>query len=219
MVTDDEAVRDIFKAEQGLRDAKATGKIIVNMSTVSPEVTLEMSKLCEAGGQKYMDAPVSGSVKQASEASLVIIAGAPAKLFEEVKPVLKVLGKAAFNVGETGAGNKAKLAVNLFLAITTQGLAEMVVFAGKMGISKEDILEILGTGGLGSPYVRAKSKSILNNEFPSAFALKHMAKDLKLARDEQMDSKLGQVALETFDKATPDLGEEDVMAIIKQLSK
>lgn len=219
MVTDDDAVRDVFKAKQGLLDAMSSGKIIVNMSTVSPEVSLEMDNLCEGGGKKYMDAPVSGSVKQASEASLVIMAGATAKLFDEVKPVLEKLGKAVFKVGETGAGNKAKLAVNMFLAIMTQGLAEMVAFAGQMGIKKEDILEIIGTGGLGSPYVKAKSKSILNNEFSSAFALKHMAKDLKLARDQQMDSKLGQVALETFDKATPGLGEEDVMAIIKQISK
>jgi 3-hydroxyisobutyrate dehydrogenase len=219
MVSDDDAVRDVFKAKHGLMDAMAVGKIIVNMSTVSPEVSLEMNKLCEAGGKKYIDAPVSGSVKQALEASLVIMAGAHAKLFDEVKPVLEKLGKAVFNVGETGAGNKAKLAVNMFLAITTQGLAEMVAFANKMGIKKEDILEIIASGGLGSPYVKAKSKSILNNEFPSAFALKHMCKDLKLARDQHMDSMLGQVALETFDKATPTLGDEDIMAIIKQISK
>ena len=219
MVSDDDAVRDIFKSKQGLLDAMAVGKIIINMSTVSPEVSLEMHRLCEASGKQYIDAPVSGSVKQAEDASLVIMAGASSKLFDEIKPVLEKLGKAVFHLGETGSGNKAKLAVNMFLAITTQGLAEMVAFAGKMGIQKEDILEIIGTGGLGSPYVKAKSKSILNHEFSSAFALKHMSKDLKLARDQQMDSKLGQVALQTFDKATPGLGDEDVMAIIKQISE
>ena len=218
MVSDDEAVREVFTAKHGLLDAMSAGKIIVNMSTVSPELSQEMDKLCEAGLKMYVDAPVSGSVKQAKQASLVIMVGEKAKLYEEVKPILEKLGKAVFNVGGTGAGNKAKLAVNMFLAITTQGLAEMVVFAQQMGIKKEDILEIIGSGGLGSPYVKIKGKSILNNDFPSAFALKHMVKDLKLARDQQMKSKLGNASLQSFDEALSSFGEEDVMAIYRQIS-
>jgi 3-hydroxyisobutyrate dehydrogenase len=116
MVTDDNAIKEIFQGESGLLSAQARGKTIINMSTVSPAVSIEMEALCSQQGNHYLDAPVSGSVKQATEATLIIIAGGKSEVFEKVKPVLESMGKLAIRFGDIGAGNRVKLIVNTFLA-------------------------------------------------------------------------------------------------------
>ena len=217
MVADDNSTEKVFTEKGGLLSSKATGKIIVNMSTVSPSISQQMARKCLDKGSHYLDAPVSGSIKQATEATLVIIAGGEQKVFDQVKPALDVMGKKAFLMGDTGSGNKTKLAVNTYLAIMTQGLAEVALFARQMGIDQETFLDVIATGGLNSPYSNIKSQSIVKNEFPSAFALKHMAKDLRLAVDEKLNSPLGKTTYESYQQAEKSLGEEDVMAILKYL--
>jgi len=217
MVADDNSTEKVFTEKGGLLSSKATGKIIVNMSTVSPSISQQMARKCLDKGRHYLDAPVSGSIKQATEATLVIIAGGEQKVFDQVKPALDVMGKKAFLMGDTGSGNKTKLAVNTYLAIMTQGLAEVALFARQMGIDQETFLDVIATGGLNSPYSNIKSQSIVKNEFPSAFALKHMAKDLRLAVDEKLNSPLGKTTYESYQQAEKSLGEEDVMAILKYL--
>jgi 3-hydroxyisobutyrate dehydrogenase len=88
-----------------------------------------------------------------------------------------------------------------------------------MGIDQGAFLDVIGTGGLSSPYSNIKSQLIVKNNFSSAFALKHMAKDLRLAVDENLDTPLGKTAYESYQKAEEALGEEDVMAIIKHLKQ
>jgi len=217
MVSDDSAIHEIFNGDEGLLNSGEKGKLIVNMSTVSPEISREMSKLCNEHNHSYLDAPVSGSIKQATDATLVIMVGGSDETCKKVKPVLEVLGKKVFYIGDTGSGNETKLAVNLFLSVVTQGLAESVLFANEMGVEANQFLGVINEGGLSSPYIKAKSKSILESEFPSAFALKHMAKDLKLAKENHLDFALGNAAHESFQKARETLGDLDVMSIIKYL--
>lgn len=219
MVSDDQATEEVFTGAGGVLSSEVSGKIIVNMSTVSADISKKMAAKCLEEGHHYLDAPVSGSIKQATDATLVIIAGGEQIVFEKVKPMLEILGKKAFLMGDIGAGNKTKLAVNTYLAIMTQGLAEVALFAKQMGIDQETFLNVIGTGGLSSPYSSAKSKSIINNQYPPAFALKHMAKDLRLAVDENLDSPLGKAAYRSYQKAEETLGDKDVMAVIKSLSE
>src|SRR5450631_3202643 len=129
MVTDDQAIRGIFTGDNGLLGAKTKGKIIINMSTVSPGISKEMASLCSREGNQYLDCPVSGSVKQAEEGQLVIMVGGNETILEKARPIFEHLGKLTLLVGDTGAGNSAKLAINILLAFHAQGLAEAVVFA------------------------------------------------------------------------------------------
>lgn len=218
MVSDDQAVREIFNAENGLLSVKTTGKIIINMSTVSPGVSKEMAVLLAESGHEYIDAPVSGSVKQAQEGQLVIMAGGSESTFLKVKPVLEVIGKMAMLVGETGAGNSTKLAINSLLALYAQGLAETVIFASRQGIKTEDLLSLIGQAALGNIFTKIKGDAILNDHYAPAFALKHIVKDLKLAKNEGLSSPLAITALETYQQAEPSYGEEDIIAVIKQLN-
>jgi 3-hydroxyisobutyrate dehydrogenase len=219
MVTDDKAIRDLFEGEDGLLKADVSHKIIINMSTVSPAVSKEMALLCQEKGIQYLDAPVSGSVKQAETAQLVIMAGGDAKTFEKVKPILEKMGKLALNVGAVGSGNAAKLAINTLLSFYTQGLAEAVILAKNNGIEPTVLLELLGNGAIANPYTKLKGESIVNDNFQAAFSLKNIVKDLKLSRDIGLTTPLGEAAIKTFEAAVPEFGEEDLIAVYKYLNK
>lgn len=215
MVSDDIATREIFIGENGLLSAGVSHKIIINMSTVSPDISKEMADLCRKQDNQYIDAPVSGSVKQAESGQLVIMVGGEEKIFQEVKPLLDKLGKLTINVGKTGAGNITKLAVNNLLGIVTQGLSESVKFAKENGIETKDLLEIINNSALGSPYLKIKGEAILQNNYQPAFALKHIVKDLRLAKESGLNTPLCETAYSTFKKAESESGEEDIIAIFK----
>jgi 3-hydroxyisobutyrate dehydrogenase len=215
MVSDDPATREIFLADEGLLGIAAAGKIIINMSTVSPAISREMASLCGQQGNHYLDAPVSGSVKQAEDGQLVIMAGGEQAIFEKVKPIFEHLGKLTLLIGGTGAGNTAKLAINTLLGIHAQGLAEAVVFARQNEIRAEDLITLINNSALGSAFIKIKGEAIIQNNYEAAFALKHIAKDLLLAKDKGLATPMGETAIKTFQKAESAFGEEDIIAIIK----
>jgi 3-hydroxyisobutyrate dehydrogenase len=217
MVTDDKAINDIFHSDEGLLNAGVSGKVIINMSTVSPAISKEIAMLCAAQGNAYLDAPVSGSVKQAETAQLVIMVGGDAAVFERVKSILEALGKSATLIGDVGAGNVAKLAINTLLGIHAQGLAEAVILAKQNGISPETLLNLLNNGALANPFMKIKGEAIMNGNYNAAFSLDNIVKDLKLAQDIGLSSPLGEAALKTYAAAQPQFGGEDLIAVIKHI--
>jgi len=219
MVSDDNAIRDIFTGANGLLSSGVNGKVIINMSTVSPEISKEMAELCLKQGNQYLDAPVSGSVKQAEAGLLVVMVGGEEAVFEQAKPVLDHLSKLTIRVGNNGAGNSAKLAVNALLGIMSQGLAEVVLFAQSNGIESGDLLNIINNSAMGNVYMKIKGEAILENKFQAAFALKHIAKDLRLAKQSGLNSPLGDTIYKTFLEAEKEFGDEDIIAVIKKLEK
>jgi 3-hydroxyisobutyrate dehydrogenase len=219
MVTDDNAIREIFSGENGLLSAGTNGKIIINMSTVSPAISKEMADLSSKQGNHYLDAPVSGSVKQAETAQLVIMAGGDEKVFEQVKPVLEKMGKMAVHIGETGAGNTAKLAINTLLSFHTQGLAEAVILAKQNGIETETLLSLINNSALANPFMKIKGDAILSNNYKAAFSLKNITKDLRLAKDIGLSTPMGEAVLKSFSDAEAEFGNEDLIAIKKHLEK
>ncbi|WP_183566801.1 NAD(P)-dependent oxidoreductase [Mucilaginibacter sp. SP1R1] len=219
MISNDEAISQLFNGPDGLLSAGASGKIIINMSTVSPGISKEVAALSREQGNEYLDAPVSGSVKQAEDGALVIMAGGTLAAFEHAKPILDKLGKLTLLVGQTGAGNTAKLAINTLLSFHAQGLAETILFARQNDIKTEDMLAIINNSALSNIFAKIKGDAILNDNYKAAFALKHIAKDLRLAKAEGLNSPLAQVAYQTFQEAEATHGEEDIIAVIKQISK
>ncbi len=220
MVSDDNAVKEIFNSEDGLLHGDVTGKLFINVSTVAPATSQFIDQSCKAKGAAFVDAPVSGSVKPAQDGTLIFLVGGELKDIERAQPLFDVMGKLSVNNGAVGAGSAAKLAINYFLAVTLQGLAETVIFAKANGISTENMLTIINEGAVGSGITKLKTAPILKNEFPAAFALKHITKDLRLATEQGIDSPLAGPTYQTY-KAAMDsgLGEEDLMAIIKYLEK
>ncbi|UOR04222.1 NAD(P)-dependent oxidoreductase [Hymenobacter aerilatus] len=219
MVSDDQAVRDLFTGPDGLLQAQTNGKLLINMSTVSPGISEEMANLSQQKGHTYLDAPVSGSVKQAETGQLVIMVGGDEPAFQQAQPLFEHLGKLALHLGPTGSGNRAKLAINTLLGFYTQGLAETFLFAQQHGLKLEDMQTIIANGAMGNVFSKIKGEAILAENYQAAFALKHLAKDLRLAKAEGLNTPLGEVVHDTFQRAEPALGEEDVIAIMKHLQR
>lgn len=220
MVSNDQAVKEIFTSTEGLLAGDCTGKLFINISTVSPHTSKIVAEECRKRKAGFVEAPVSGSVKPAQDATLIILAGGADGDFEKAKPVLEKLGKMVMHLGPVGAGSAAKLAINYLLGLNLQGLAETVLFAKQNGVSTEDMLTIINEGAVGNGITKMKSQPILNNQFPAAFALKHLAKDLRLAREQGLRTPLSEPLYNSYKEAMDEgLGEEDAMAIMKHLDK
>lgn len=220
MLSDDQAVKGVFLGEGGLLNGSVSGKLLINMSTVAPKTSRELQEMSKAVGARFLEAPVSGSVQPAIDGTLLILVGGSDDDFREAQPLFEQLGKTALWLGHVGAASYAKLAINYFLALTLQGLAETVLFAEKYGVSAKDMLHIVNESACGSPITKGKSSAILNHAFPASFALKHMAKDLRLADEQGIAFPLSTPLIDTYQKALQEgLGEEDVMAIITYLNQ
>lgn len=221
MLSDDGAVAAIYEGPEGIFSTSAAKELVmIDMSTVSPETTKTLAGLCHEKGISYLDAPVAGSVKPAEDAQLIIMVGGEEKVYEKVKPVFDALGKASIYLGESGKANVAKLAVNLFLGIVTQGLAEAVVFARKNGLEAEQLLPLINAAAVGSGLTKLKTENIINNDFKAAFALKLLTKDVRLATENGMDTPVGQSVYSTLQAAVAKgYGDEDMIAVLKYLSE
>ncbi|MDN3654684.1 NAD(P)-dependent oxidoreductase [Ferruginibacter paludis] len=218
ILSDDAAVKVIFEGTNGLLSKPQPGKLFIDMSTVAPETSCYLAGICARLGLGFIEAPVSGSVKPAQDGTLIILVGGSAENYEKAKPVFDVLGKLSLLLGESGKGSTAKLAINYLLALNLQGLAETVLFAEKNGISKQDMLTIVNEGACANGITKLKSASILNDDYPAAFALKHLVKDLRLAKEAGLDAPLITPLYDAFNKAQQaGFGNEDVMAIKKYL--
>jgi len=217
MVADDAALHDIYKGSGRLLETAPAGKTVIDMSTVSPVTTRELATLLAAEGVEYLDAPVSGSVKPAETGQLVIMVGGKRPVYESARPIFEKLGKVSFLLGEHGAGNSAKLAINLLLAFNTQGLAESILFARQNGIAPKDMLAIINESAVSNALIKIKTPLIESDQYQPAFALKLLAKDLRLAKEQGLQTPAGLAIEECFREATPDWGDKDMMAILPWL--
>ena len=219
MVTNDQAIRDIFSGDNGLFSAKKSGKLIINMSTVSPGISQEIGGLCKQQGNEYLDAPVSGSVKQALEGQLVVMVGGSKTAFEKATPLLQHLGRLSLHLGDHGAGNTAKLAINVLLSFHAQGLAEATLFAQQHGVKTEDFMTIFNNSAMSNVFGKIKGDAIIAGNYSAAFSIKNIAKDLRLAKDLGLTTPLAETAYKTFQQAEPKYGDLDIIAVIKQVAQ
>lgn len=221
MVSDDAAVKAVFEGADGILSSSSLGgKLAIDMSTVSPETTHYLAAKASCLGLAYLDAPVSGSVKPAQDGQLVILVGGDESHYELAKPIFDCLGKMAIHLGPNGAGNNAKLAINLMLAFYFEGMAEMVLFAKQKGIATADMMSILNEGAMGCGISKIKTNSLVNGDFTAAFALKHLAKDLRLAKEQGLSTNAGLQIEENYRNASASgFGDLDSAAIIEFLAK
>ena len=217
MVADDAALQQIHQGKDGLlagertRESSAT---VIDMSTVSPATSRDLAAKLAARGVDYLDAPVAGSVKPAELGQLVIMVGGKKEVFEKALPIFEKLGKAQFHLGQQGSGNNAKLAINTLLAFNMQGLAESVLFASEHGIQPEAMLAIIGESALANAITKLKTANILQANYQPAFALKHLAKDLRLAQGQGLHTPGGEAMHDSYQQALAQgWGEKDISAI------
>ncbi|MVZ65159.1 NAD-binding protein [Sphingobacterium sp. DK4209] len=217
MLSNDDAVHAVYET---ILQLPIAGKVFVDMSTISQSASVEIGKLLRNEQADFVDAPVAGSTQPAKEGTLIFMVGTSNTSLSRVKPYLSVMGKEVLHLGENGQGIAAKLCINYYLSILYQGMAETVLFAEKMGISAVDMMRIINESASGSGASRVKTPLLVNNEFPAAFALDFMLKDVKLAANAGANFPMSSTLLQTYQGAHDNgLGEKDVMAVIEYLRK
>jgi len=212
MLSDDAAVSEVYSGAEGILKANPSKDLIIlDMSTVSPETSRRLADEAKQLGIAYLDAPVSGSVKPATDGQLVIMVGGETTAFEQVKPILLSMGKSATLLGGNGAGN---------LGVTIQGLSEAVVFASNHGITADALLPLINESAVGSGITKVKTENIIQRNFAPAFALKLLRKDIRLAQAMGLSSGAGTTLAKTLAAAVESgYGDEDMIAILKQVEQ
>ncbi|TKJ89802.1 NAD(P)-dependent oxidoreductase [Paenibacillus sp. CFBP13512] len=224
MLTKKEAIDDVLSGEQGILSQLRAGTYVINMSTISPEEAKEFAEQISAQGAIYVDAPVSGSVAPAEQGTLVILAGGQTAEIEACQPFFDILGKKTIHFGEVGNGSAAKLSINLLLGISTQAIAESLLIAERSGLQREQVLEMFGESAVATPLLAGKKEMFIHNEFPAAFMLSLISKDLGLLTTEakrlNLQLPLAEAADRTYREANNNgKGELDLAAIWLELQE
>lgn len=176
------AVQSVRDGSEGIVAGLTSGKGYVDMSTVDVQTSLESVRLTHEKGALFLEAPVAGSRKPAEDATLTIMAAGDRELYDSSLPVLEKMSKKILFLGETGNAVRMKLANNLVMCGMLTALSEGIALAAGSGLDTAQLLEVLDSGAVTNPMFRLKGPQIAaNKEFPTAFPLKHMQKDLRLA--------------------------------------
>ncbi len=178
MVPDSPDVHDVLAGEGGVFDSARKGTLVIDFSSIRPDVTTHLAGLAKEKGFRLVDAPVSGGEAGAKNAALSIMVGGSAEDFAEAKPVFDAVGKTIVHVGPNGAGQTVKAANQLIVAANIQVLAEALVFLESFGVDTEAALDVLGGGLAGSKVLDQKRQNMLTRSFEPGFRIDLHHKDM-----------------------------------------
>ena len=181
MVTNSSALGAISEGQDGLLAGLTDGKVVVDMSTVSPAVSRALADRVRAKGADMLDAPVSGSVVTLQQGKLSVMVGGRAETFARVKPILEDIGSKVTHIGENGLALVMKIAVNLNLAVQMLAFSEGVLLAEKSGIQRTTAVDVMVHSAIASPMVGYRGPFVLGQPADAWFDVNMMQKDMLLA--------------------------------------
>ncbi|MBB5319245.1 NAD(P)-dependent oxidoreductase [Tunturibacter empetritectus] len=183
MVTNGSALKGIAEGPNGFLAGLRAGKILVDISTVGPDLSREIAEKVRALGADMLDAPVSGSVITLQQGNLSVMVGGRAETFEKVKPILLDIGPKVTHVGGNGLALSMKIASNLSLAVQMLAFSEGVLLAEKSGIKREVAVDVLTHSAIASPMIKYRGPFVLQQPEEAWFDVNMMQKDMLLALD------------------------------------
>ncbi|QII08479.1 2-hydroxy-3-oxopropionate reductase [Rhodococcoides fascians A25f] len=178
MVPDSPDVQDVLAGEGGVFDNARRDALIIDFSSIRPDVTATLAADASSRGFRILDAPVSGGQAGAENATLSIMVGGSADDFATAKPILDVVGKTVVHVGPSGSGQTVKAANQLIVAGNIQVLAEAIAFLEAYGVDLAASVEVLGGGLAGSAVLNQKAQKMLDRSFEPGFRIDLHHKDL-----------------------------------------
>jgi len=181
MVPDTPQVSEVLFGEGGLAGGLAAGKLVIDMSSISPGAPRDFARRVGETGAGYLDAPVSGGEVGARNASLSIMVGGDAQAFERALPLFRALGKNITHVGGSGAGQTAKVANQIIVALNIQAVAEALLFAARNDADPARVREALMGGFAGSKILEVHGERMIEGRFEPGFRIGLHQKDLNLA--------------------------------------
>ena len=181
MVPDTPDVADVLFAQNGVAAGLSKGKIVVDMSSISPIQTKEFARKIEALGCEYLDAPVSGGEVGAKAASLTIMVGGKQEVFDKIKPLFQLMGKNITLVGGSGDGQTCKVANQIIVALTIEAVGEALLFAARAGADPAKVRQALMGGFASSRILEVHGERMIKRTFDPGFRITLHQKDLNLA--------------------------------------
>jgi len=221
-LANDDALASVCFEDGGVLQSGASDRILIDMSTVSPRISSEISARAEAVGVDYLRSPVSGNPAVLSAGNVTLIVSGPRDTFERVEALMNSIGPTVLYVGDAEHSRTLKLAINAGLAVTAQIMAELIVFGENNGIDRSILLHALGESVMGSPLVRYKTPGLVAHDYSATFTTNLLIKDLELALDVAHGSDLTLPVVElvsslTHLASTNGYGEIDVAALLPSL--
>jgi 3-hydroxyisobutyrate dehydrogenase len=183
IVSDPPALESVLWGETGVFAGLRKGSVLVESSTVTPQIEKRAAAAAATLGAEFLEAPVTGGTWGAEKGELVFMVGGETETLQRVEPVLNVMGKGFFHLGPVGAGQTVKLAMNLLLGLQVEAFAEALALVTYAGIAGEKLLEVMQSSMGRSGILDVKAPMMLKGEYKPSFPLRLMHKDFSLALD------------------------------------
>ena len=183
IVSDSPDVQEVVAGPEGVLDGIRPGSVVIDMSTISPQVERDLDRQLREQGCALVDAPVSGGDVGARNATLAIMAGGDREAFDRVVPIFETMGKTITYCGPVGSGQLTKLCNQILVAVTLMRVSEALVFAGKNGLDQRVMIEAVKGGAAGSWQLSNLAPRVVNRDFAPGFMVDLIQKDLRLAME------------------------------------
>ncbi len=224
MVPDTPQVDEVLFGENGVASGLSKGKLVIDMSSISPIATKKFAQRINELGCDYLDAPVSGGEVGAKAASLTIMVGGEEKAFERARPLFEKMGKNVTLVGPNSVGQTTKVANQIVVALTIEAVAEALVFASKAGADPAKVRQALMGGLASSRILEVHGERMIKRTFAPGFRIELHAKDLNLALEGARSLGVSlpntATAQELFNSCSANGGaKEDHSALVRALER
>ncbi|MGF1900326.1 NAD(P)-dependent oxidoreductase [Aliivibrio sifiae] len=221
-VGNDDDVRSVIYGEDGVLAGLKPGAILVDNTTTSATLAVELAKACEAQGNQFIDAPVSGGQAGAENGVLTVMCGGNEDAFNTAKPVIQSFAKAIALLGENGQGQRCKMANQICIAGVLKGLSEALILAEKANLDIDLVVETLKHGAAGSWQMENRASTMAQDKFDFGFAIDWMRKDLGICLDEAKANGIKLPLTEEVDQEYKNLQEQglgrmDTSVLIKAI--
>lgn len=223
-VGNDDDLRMVCKGPDGAFAGMAKGALFIDHTTVSAQVTRELAGIAAGMGIGFVDAPVSGGQAGAENGVLSVMCGGSEADYARAEPVIAAYARVCKRLGDSGAGQLAKMMNQICIAGLVQGLAEALAFGEKAGLDGEAVVEVISQGAAGSWQMVNRHKTMLANTFDFGFAVDWMRKDLKICLEtaDEIGASLPVTALvDQFYKDVQQMGggRNDTSSLIRRLKR
>lgn len=183
MLPNSPQVKQVLLGTDGIIEGARPGAIIIDMSSISPLVSREVSERLAESGIEMLDAPVSGGEPKAIDGTLSVMVGGKIEIFDKCYDIMKTMAGSVVRTGDIGAGNVTKLANQIMVAINIAGMSEALVLAAKAGVEPELVYQAIRGGLAGSAVLDAKAPLVMDRKFDPGFRINLHIKDLNNVMD------------------------------------
>tara|TARA_B100001175_G_scaffold216470_1_gene184017 strand:- start:1072 stop:1941 length:870 start_codon:yes stop_codon:yes gene_type:complete len=221
-VGNDEDVKGLVSGEEGILQTMKRGGVIVDHTTISADVSIELSELCSKQEIGFIDAPVSGGQAGAESGKLTVMAGGRKGYFDTVKETIECYAKFIKLMGPSGSGQLTKMVNQICIAGLIQSLSEGLNFSEKAGLNTKEVVEVISKGAAQSWQMENRWETMLDDYYDHGFAVDHMRKDLELvikeANKKEINIELTKIVNEYY-KDIQDMGGNrwDTSSLLKRL--